>query len=222
MRRHRRYPSELDDEKLLRSRDEAEVSLEPNMLEPRRTRIERFEVTEPLHRSTSIPKMTSESRSTLQSLESVSSHRTKDQHRAPEETRRRRRRRSTARDTERLQSPRAGKSQRGRLDRDEESSESEEDAATQSGSVEAKPARRKTRVIYVTEGNTRSSILKERRRIENRRPPDDAKRNEESVWRSRAHRPRRASVSEVAAASPPKRYNISGFVLLHEANWIPL
>jgi hypothetical protein len=212
MRRHHRYPSELNDEKPLRSRDEGEVSLEPNMLEPHGTRIERLEIAESLQRSTSIPKMTSDSRSALQSLESISSHRTKDRYRAPGETRRRRRRRSTARDTEGLQSPRDGISQRRRADRDEESSESGEDAATQSGSVEATPARRKTRVIYVAGGNTRSSTLKENRRIETRRQPDDTKRNEESVWRSRAHRPRRASVGEVATASPPKRYTIYFFL----------
>lgn len=154
--------------------------------------------------------MASQSRSTLRGLESTSNHRErKDRYRSSEESRHRIRRRSTIRDTGRLQSSCARPQELGRHGQSEHSSESEEDAATQSGSVVARPVRRKTRVVYVAERRARSPQLQERRRVEDREHRDHAKHNEDSVRSGRTHLYRRASVTGAVSTSPHKRYNIS-------------
>jgi hypothetical protein len=152
--------------------------------------------------------MASQSRSTFRGLESTSNHRErKDRYRSSEESRHRIRRRST--DTGRLQSSRARPQELGRHGQSEHSSESEEDAATQSGSVEARPVRRKTRVVYVAERRARSPQLQERRRVEDREHRDHAKHNEDSVRSGRTHLYRRASVTGAVSTSTHKRYNFS-------------
>jgi hypothetical protein len=151
------------------------------------------------------------------STESPSSHRrTKDRYRSPEEARQRRRRKSTVRETDRLQSSHAGISHRRMEDQDEALSDSEEDAATQSGSVDGKPTGRHTRVVYAHEKSTRPHRSKERRRAENRESRGDVRRTEESARRSRAHRSRRATITEMYSTSTTKRYCPLLHGLLHK------
>ena len=152
--------------------------------------------------------MSSRSHSTLRSLESISGHRERmDRYRSPGETRHRRRRRSTAGDTHRAPSSRSRIHETGRRHGDERQSSDSEDAATQSGSVEAKPVR-KTRVVYVRDAGARSP-LKERRKAEPREHRESTKHAEHSARRSRSHRPRQVSASEAVPVSPPKRYGFS-------------
>lgn len=153
--------------------------------------------------------MTSQSHSTFRNLESISGHRERrHRYRSPEEVRHHRRRRSTVGDEDRLHSSRVRRPETGRRDRYEKSSESEGDAATQSGSVEAKPVKRRTRIVYVTEADIRSPRLKERHIIETREDRDDRRQSEGSVRWSSVHRSRRASVSGTVSALLPKRYNL--------------
>lgn len=151
--------------------------------------------------------MASQSGSTLRGLESTSGHKeSRDRYRSSEEARHHRRRRSTIGHTSRVQSSSPRIQQSGRLGQNEESSESEEDAATQSGSVEPKPVRRKTRAVYVAEGRARSPKLKERGRVD-REYRDHTKRNEDPARRSKTHLSRRASVTGAVSALSHKRYN---------------
>lgn len=121
------------------------------------------------------------------------------------------------RDTDRIQSSHSGISHRRMEDQDEALGDSEEDAATQSGSVDGKPTRRSTRVVYAREESTRPHRSRERRRAENRESRGEERRTEESARRSRAHRSRRATIAEVYSASPNKRYSLLLFGLLHES-----
>ena len=203
--KHPRRSHRLDNENPRGSRDQAEVTLRSNISEPRRTRIESLETTESRQHSAFIPQMASESHTTLRSLESTSSSRREDRYRNPEETRHRRRRRSTVGDIEMVRSSRESMPEQRRLAPDEESSESEDDAATQSGSIEATPARRAARITSVT----RPSASKEPRRVETREAQDGTRHSEASPGGSRARRPRRAPVVEVVSTLPPKRYNLS-------------
>jgi hypothetical protein len=214
MRRPRKSHSELDDAKVETPRDKEEVRFEPDPSEVRRLRIERLESTTTPCTSAPTLNMASESHATLPGASSSSGHRRrKDQHRRSEETTRRRRRESTAKDgpayvyegpTDRSQSSHITVSETRRLGRDGESSESDEDAPTQSDPVDTKPRKRKTRVVYVTE-ETRSSGIKQRR------SKDDqdlvrTKHVEGYVRKSRVRQSRRGSVAEAASASPPRRY----------------
>lgn len=210
MKHQRRSYRELDYENPRESRDRAEVTLRSNISEPRRTRIERLETTE--SSSAFIPQIASDSHTTLRSLEYTSSRRREDRYRNPEESRHRRRRRSTIGDIEMVRSSRESIPEPRRLAADEESSESEDDAATQSGSIEETPARRTTRITSVT----RPSGSDEPGRAETREAQDEAMHSEVSPRGSKAHRPRRAPTVEVASTLPPKRYNISSIRLLPE------
>jgi hypothetical protein len=222
--RHTTSHSELDQGHDRRARDKEEHSLEPDVSELRRIRIERLEhAAPPRISSDTLAKMPSESQATLSSVKSSSSHRRrKEQHRSPEEERRRRRRKSTARDdvtyvygTSREDTSRASRvtvSETRRPGRDGESSESE-DEDTQSDHASAKPRKSKTRVVYVTNGDGRSAIVKERR------SRDDTevvrtRRTGESVRKSRARPSRRESVVGPTPVSPPRRYALQC--------WIPI
>jgi hypothetical protein len=89
-----------------------------------------------------------------------------------------------------------------RLGRDGESSEEEEKRATESEPIREK---RRVKVIYVSAEEAKALKHKERSSKTTRGSSDRPRHSEESVHRSRSHRSRRQSVSEVPS-SPPKRF----------------
>jgi hypothetical protein len=212
VRRRRRPRSGLDDEKLYESggneggRDRTGV---------RRIRIERLDGSAPTHRIASTSKMTSPSHATLPSIRTTTSHRRRrDRHRSPE--RKHRGRKNSAPKDEpakyvygspegRTRSSRVIVTETRKLGRDGESSESEEERATQSDPVQEKT--RKVKIVYVTAEAARSLKDKERRSRTTRESSDRPRGSGESIRRSRAHDSHRKSVTE-APPSPPKRYAI--------------
>lgn len=223
VRRRRRSHSELEDEEIYKSRGKEKITLEPDVSEVRRIRIERLEGSTSTRRSVATPKMTSESHATLPSLKSASSHRRRhDPRRSTASTKHRTKRKSTSKDdstptyvygtpADRPQSSRITKSDTRKLGKDGESSESEDededDRATHSEPTREKPRKRKIRVIYIKEGEEpKSSKPKERRVKSDEETRDRPRDSHESVRRSRAHTTRRKSVFEERPASPPKRY----------------
>ena len=220
VRRRHRSDSELEDETLYKSRGKAKGTLEPDASEVRRLRVERLEDSTSTGRTAATPKMTSESHETLPSLKSASSHRKKDHRRSTVSTKHRTRRKSalksdstptyvygTPADTS--QSSRITISEIRRLGRDDESSESEEEetgAATHSEPVRQKPKKRKVRVVYIEEDDTKISRPREGRAKSDKDIRDRPRSSHESVRRSRAHTTRRKSIAEEPSASPSKRY----------------
>ena len=222
MRRRRRSHGEWEDEKLYKSRGEEKITLEPDVSEVRRIRVERLEGSTSTRRSVATPKMTSESHATLPGLKSTSSHRRrKGPQRSTVSTKHRTRRKSNSNDdstptyvygpsADRSQTSRNTISETRKLGRDEESSASEEDEdeenhTTHSGPVREKP-KRKIRVVYVKENSLKSTKPKERRVKSYKETRDRPKDSSESVRRSRVHTSRRKSVAEERPVSPPKRY----------------
>ena len=215
VRRRRRSYSELEGEKLYKSRGKEKVTLEPDISEVRRIRIDRLEAGSTSRRSSETPKMTSVSHATLPSLKSASSHRRRKEHRrSTEETKHSRRRKSTSKDesttryvygkpADRSQSSRITISETRRLGRDGESSESEEERATQSEPIVEKPKERKIRVVYITEESKPKH--KERRSRAEKVVGDQTRHIEESGSRSRAHESRRKPAAYAPPASPPSR-----------------
>jgi hypothetical protein len=137
-------------------------------------------------------------------------------------TKHRTRRKSSSRDdstptyvygtpADRSQSSRITISETRKVDRDEESGESEEDdeaekdRATHSEPIGDKPKKRKIRVVYVKEGDTKSFKPRERRVKSDKELRDRPRQSHESVRRSRAHTNRRESMVEERPASPAKR-----------------
>lgn len=218
VRRHRSH-SELDDEKLHRSRGKGKVALEPDLSEVRRMRIERLEDRTSTDRTPATLKMTSESHATLPSQKSSSSHRSrrkKERDRSADGKSHRRRRKSTLRDastTYVYENPES-KSSKSRIiveekksSSDEESSESEEEEkSTKPESVKERPRKRKVKVVYITEEDYHSSKPKERT-VKDKKPQDSHQEKEGSIRRSKTHHSRRKSSAEAPPASPPKRYD---------------
>jgi hypothetical protein len=232
MRRRRRSYSELDDERLTKSRGKEKVALEPDVSEVRRIRVERLEGSTSTRRTAATPKMTSESHATLPSLKSASSHRRKDHRRSTVSTKHRTRRKSTSKGdstptyvygtpADRSQSSRITISEVKKLSRDGESSESEEededeeDGATHSEPIREKPKKRKIKVIYIKEDDSKSSSTKERRGKSDKEIRDRPRDSHESVRRSKAHTTRRKSIAEERPASPPKRYEQTNFCYIY-------
>ena len=221
MRRRRRSYSGLDDRNLYKSRGEEKITLEPDVSEVRRIRIERLEGSTSSRRSVATPKMTSESHAPLPSLKSASSHRTRhNPRRSTASTKHRTKRKSTTKDdsipsyvygtpADRPQSSSITISETRKLGRDGESSETEEEDedATHSEPIREKPRKRKIRVIYVKEGEESKSSKPYERRVKSDQEFRDRPRDShDSVRRSRVHAPRRKSSVEERLASPPKRY----------------
>jgi hypothetical protein len=211
-RRRSRSYSELEGEKLYKSRGRENVTLEPDIS---RIRTERFEANSTIRRSPEIPKMTSIFHTTLPGLKSTPSHgRRKENRRSSEEMKHRKRRKSTLKDDStptyvygkpavQSQSSHITTSETRKLGQDGESSESEEDRATQSEPVEEKPRKRKIRVVYVTEESKPKH--KEHKSRTNKAPVEHTRDVEESGRRSRA---RRKPVADAPHASPPTRYGL--------------
>jgi hypothetical protein len=221
--RRRKSHSELEGKK--------EVTLALDVCEVRRIRIERLEsgITT-TRRTEAIPRMTSESQTTLPSVKSRSSHRRKKDRQntsGDAETRHHRRKKSAARNSYVYSSP-AGKSQssrinisaKGTLAHDEESSDSGEDS-TRSEPVQSKPRKRKIKIVYVDEDDYISSKPKERRSWTEKGPRECPRDVQESVRRSRAIPSRRHSVVNAAPVSSHRRYSLLSFVLF-TANYHPL
>jgi hypothetical protein len=208
VRRRRKSYSELEGKE--------KVTPEPEVSEVRRIRIERLEGNTTTRRSVATPKMTSESHATLSSLKSGSSHRRKSvhhRHSGKEETKHRRRTKSTSKDkssyvyrsaVDRSCSSRTSVSEARRLGRDGESSDSEADS-TQSEPIQVKPRRRKIKIVYVDEEDYKSSNPKERRSRTDREGKSHDRDIDESVRRSRAHS-RRHSVVDAPPISSHRRY----------------
>jgi hypothetical protein len=219
--RRRRSHSELDDEKLHKSRGKGKVALEPNGPEVRRNTIERLEDRTSNDRTAATPKMTSESHATLRSQKGSSSHRRrKDHHRSGVEKSHRSRRKSTSRDdsTYVYGNPES-KSKHARitvaekkLGSDDESSESEEaERSTQPESVKERPRKRKIKIVYITEEDYQSSKPKERT-VREKKPQDGPQEREGSIRRSKTHHSRRKASAEAPPASPPRRYGTRDFL----------
>lgn len=199
--------------RLYKSRGGEEVTLEPDISQVRRIRIERLEGSTSTGRSAAAGKMTSESHATLPVLKHVSSHgRRKEHRRSVVDTRHRTRVKPSSKDdstsacvygtpAERSQSSRITISESRQLGRDGESSgsetESEKVDAAHSDAME-KPRKRKIKIVYVKADDSKPSRPRERR----------VRPEKELRDRPRAHTSRRKSVSEERPASPPKR---SGF-----------
>ena len=225
---------ELGDEKLYKSRGKENVTLEPDVSELRRVRVERLEGSTSTRRTTAAPKMTSESHATLPSLKSASSHRRRDHRRSTVSTKHRTRRKSTSKGdstptyvygtpADRPQSSRIAISDVRKLSRDGESSESEEDeedSGIHSEPVREEPKKRKIRVVYVKEDGSKSSRPRERRVKSSKEIRERPRSSHESVRRSRAHTTRRKSIAEERPASPPKRY-VQTMLMLLVANFLP-
>jgi hypothetical protein len=222
MRRRRSSYSELEDEKLYRSRGKEKITLEPDDSELRRVRVERLEGSTSTRRSVATPKMTSDSHATLPSLKPTSSHRRRhDIRHRKVSTKHRTRRKSSSKDdstptyvygtpAERSQPSRITISETRKLGRDGESSEladeNEEDHTTHSEPVRDKPKKRKIKVIYVKGHDLKSSTPGERRVKSDKEIRDRRRDSYESVRRSRAHTTRRKSIAEERPSSPLKRY----------------
>lgn len=234
MRRRRRSYSELEDETLYKSRGKEKGTLEPNVSEVRRVRVERLGSSTSTRRTAATPKMTSESHATFPSLKSASSHRRKDHRRSTVSTKHRTRRKSTSKGDStptyvygtpagRSQSSRITISEIRKLGRDGESTESEEDGenvATHSEPVREKPKKRKIRVVYIKEDDSKSSRPREERTKSDKEIRDRLRSSHESIQRSRAHTTRRKSIAEERPASPPKRYVQTNFCYTY-ANLLP-
>lgn len=214
MRRRHKSHSELEGEKFYESGGKEKVSLEPDVSEVRRIRVERLEGSTTTRRSSATTKMTSESYATLPSLKSRSSHRRrKESHRDSEGTRHRRRRKSTSKDdsatyvygapADKSTSSRITISETRALGQDGESSESD-DESTKSEPVKTKTRKRKVRVIYVTAEEAKE---RERRARADKAPSQRPKESEETIHRSRAQDTRRKSTTDVLPASASRRYN---------------
>jgi len=212
VRRRRRPRSGLDDEKLYESGGNGRERDPP---EVRRIRIERLDGSTSTRRTASTSKMTSVSHATLPSIRTTTSHRRRrSRHRSPER-KHHSRKKSAPKDESatyvygapegKTRSSRVIVTETRKLGRDGESSESEEERATQSDPVKEKT--RKVKIVYVTPEEARSLKDKERRSRTTRESSDRPRGSGESIRRSRAHGSRRKSVSE-APPSPPKRYAI--------------
>jgi len=218
--RGRRSHSELEDEKMHKSRGKGKVTLEPELAEVRRIRIERLEDRTSTDRSPATSKMTSESHATLPSQKSSSGHRSrrkKVHDRDADGKSRHRRRKSPSRDdstTYVYENPES-KSSKSRIlvetkkpSSDGESSESEEEEkSTKPESVKERPRKRKVKIVYITEEDYHSSKPKERT-VKEKKAHESREDREGSIRRSRAHHSRRKSSAEALPPSPPKRYDI--------------
>lgn len=198
-RRRQRSHNELSDKKRSKSGGGG-VTLEPDVSEVRRIRLERLEGS-PIA-SAANPTMTSESHTTLPSLKS--SHRRKrDQHRSPDEKRSHRRRKSIVKEEsttayvygDPATRPSATPARRSGSDAD--SSSSDENAVKV-----LKPKVRKIRVVYVTEEEERSKRRQERR-AKYREHTELPRESRESIRKTRTHHTRRKSLVEVPI---PRRY----------------
>jgi len=178
--------------------------------EVRRSRGEGFENSNSSRRTTLDSKMTA---TTLPSSRSTMSRRGRHHHESPER-KSHRGRKSAPRDEpveyvyrapeEKKRSSRVIVTETRRLGRDGESSEEEEEGATQ-----PEPARekRKVKVIYVSAEEARALKHKERTSRSTREPSERPRPSDESLHRSASHRSRRLPVSE-EPLSPPKRFGI--------------
>ncbi|PMD46782.1 hypothetical protein L207DRAFT_629273 [Hyaloscypha variabilis F] len=181
--------------------------------EVRRSRGEGFENSNSSRRTTLDSKMTA---TTLPSSRSTMSRRGRHHHESPER-KSHRGRKSAPRDEpveyvyrapeEKKRSSRVIVTETRRLGRDGESSEEEEEGATQ-----PEPARekRKVKVIYVSAEEARALKHKERTSRSTREPSERPRPSDESLHRSASHRSRRLPVSE-EPLSPPKRSTSSRY-----------
>jgi hypothetical protein len=182
--------------------------------EVRRIRVERLERSTSPHRTPSSSKMTSASHATLPSRRSTTSHRRRNHRHESPERKSRSRTKSARREEpatyvygapEEKRSSHIIVTETRRLGRDGESTEEEEERATQSDPVREE---RKVKVIYVSAGEAKPLKHKERSSRTTRESSERPRHSEESVHRSRAHRSRQNSVSE-EPLSPPKRFAIA-------------
>lgn len=196
----------------------ARVTHDPDVSEVRRIRIERLEGSSTPGRSTAIPEMASESHTTLPSQKSRASHRRRKSHRhhsGDEETRHRRRRKSSAKeDSDYVYSPptaptkskptRITVSDTRRPSHDGESSDSGKDSI-KSDHVRAKPKKRKIRIVYVDEEDSKP---RERRSRRSEKETRDRSRDREGPTRHRKpEHARRHSTVELPSTSH-RRYGI--------------
>lgn len=222
IRRRRRSYNELEAERLYKSRGEEKITLEPDVSEVRRIRVERLEGSTSTRRSVATPKMISESHATLPSLKSASSHRRRHaSRRSSVSTKHRTKRKSTSRDdstptyvyansTDKTQSSRITISESTKLSRDggsidSEEDEKEDDASTHSKQVTEKPKTRKIRVIYV-DGDDLKSLKPRERRVKSKERQDRSSDSHETVRRNKVHTTCRKSIREDRPASLPSRY----------------
>ena len=218
MRRRHESHGGLEDEKLHKSRGKGRVTQDPERADVRRVRVERLERSSSTD-GTPIPStMTSESHTTRPSLKSSSTQRRRgDHHRGPEETKHRRRRESLTNDdsaptyvygapADRPKGSRLTLSETRRLGRDGESTESDEENATQPEPVnDKKPRAKKIRIVYVTKEESKTLKQKERRVKADNEAKDRHHDGDNSIHRSGVRQSRRKSVAE--APSPlPKRF----------------
>lgn len=215
---------EFDDEPPKKSSGKERVTLDREIPGVRRVRIERLDSNEGIHRPASHSKMTSESYATLPSEKSATSHRRRRRHHSPDDEHHRRRRESgSPRDespssylygtpSNRSRRSRATAPETRKLDSETESSESEVEVVevlAKPHSIKERPRKRKIKIRYIEEEDYRASKPKERTHKGDRKPKDvsrekDIHKEDDSIRRSRSHRPRRTS--EAALLSPPKRY----------------
>ncbi|KAG0650123.1 RING-type E3 ubiquitin transferase itt1 [Hyphodiscus hymeniophilus] len=222
-RRRRKSNSELDKGKIYESSGKEEIELEPDASEVRRLRLERLEGSTSTRRSVATPKMTSESHTTLASLKSASSHRTKhDSRRSTVSTKHRTKRKSTSREemtptyvygtpADISQSSHPTISETRKLGRNGESSDSENEEEERAEKTKEKPKKKKTRVIYIEGEESKSSRHRERRVKSDEEVRDHPRHPHESVRRSRVHTTRRKSiVGEGPAPLPTRRSSFLG------------
>ena len=207
VRRRRKSHSELEGIEI--------VTPELDVSEVRRIRIERLKGNTTTRRSVATPKMTSESHATLPSLKSASSQRRKSvqsRHSGKEETKHRRQK-STSKDDypyvyrSSVKNPHASRTslpKAGDVHGEEESSDSEADS-TQSEPIEAKPRRRKIKIVYVDEDVYKSSKHGERRSRTDKDRKGDDRDTDKSVRSSRTHS-RRHSVVDAPTISLRRRH----------------
>lgn len=216
--------SEWDDEPPKNSSGKERVTLDREIPGVRRVRIERQDGSEGIHRPASHSKMTSESYATLPSEKSATSHRRRRRHHSPDDEHHRRRRESRSpRDespssylygtpSNRSRRSRATLPETRKLDSESESSESEQEVvvvSTKPESIKERPRKPKIKIVYISEEDYRTSKPKERTHKTDRKLKDvsrekDIHKEDDSIRRSRSHRPRRTS--EANLSSPPKRY----------------
>ena len=216
----RRSYSELEDAKVYKSRGKEKITLDPDLVEVRRIRLERLGSSTGSRRSVATSKMTSDSHTTLPSVKSSSTYRRKkEHHRKSEDSKHRRRRRPSSTNddstatyvygppSEKSKPTKIIISETRKLGSEGASSESEDDQDTQSEPVKDKPRKRKVRVIYVKRDPSRSSSRHKDRRARSVSAEGPRRRRDEEdyVQRSSVHKSRQRSVAGLPSAPLSRR-----------------
>ncbi|CAG8979914.1 hypothetical protein HYALB_00011837 [Hymenoscyphus albidus] len=210
--------SDWDDGPPTKSSGKERVTLEREIPGVRRVRVERQDADEDIHRRASHSKMNSESYATLPSQKSTSRRRRRHHHESPEDGHRRRRRDSNSRGespasfhdgrpSNRSRHSRTTPPETKKHDSESETSESEKEIVVmsrKSESIKDPPKVHKIRIVRVSEEEYRAAKTKEHILKSDRKSKvKEVKKEDETLRRSRSHRPRRAS--EGVVSSSPRR-----------------